>query len=290
MPPNNPFFTTPPVTPTSPGSAQPAPVGPTPIGTPQPPAVTGSGPAKATKRTVRNPNSSQNTLQLSELRDNMVIMADGTFRAVISCRSINFDLMSNREREAVEYSYQNFLNSLNFPMQITVRSERVDIAPYIDQLVGLRNAQDNMLLGVLMDDYINFIDVLSQEANIMEKSFYITVPYYPLGEATNFVEASKGFFGKLFPKPRVVTKIDTVSYQKAKDELGKRVELVMSGLFQIGVQSVQLNTKELGELYYNFYNPDTAVRQPLGNFDAVTSMYTKGTNQPGAQPPSAGGF
>lgn len=224
----------------------------------------------------KNQNSTQNTLQLSEIRDSMVIMNDGTYRAVIACKSINFDLMSDREREGVEYSYQNFLNSLTFPVQILVRSQRVDIGPYIEKLIGTRRSQDNMLLGVLMDDYINFIDILSQEANIMEKSFYITVPYYPNGDGANLLDQGKGFFGKLFAQPQnKVTKIDTATYTKAKDEIKRRVDTVTSGLFQMGVQSVQLDTRALGELYYNYYNPDTAVRQPLGDFENISTTFVK---------------
>lgn len=232
--------------------------------------------AQPQQPTPSNPNSTQNSLQLSEIRDSMVIMADGSFRAVVACKSINFDLMSSREREGVEYSYQNFLNSLSYPVQILIRSQRVDIGPYIDKLVALRRDQDNMLLNVLMDDYINFVDVLSQEANIMDKSFFIVVPFYPLGNLNGVKDQAKGFFGKIFAKPNnTVTKIDNATYQKAKDEVKNRVDNVMAGLFQIGIQSVQLNTKELGELYYNFYNPDTAVREPLGNFENVTALYVK---------------
>lgn len=215
-------------------------------------------------------------------------MRDGSFRAVIACKSINFDLMSAREREGVEYSYQNFLNSLYFPVQIFIRSQRVDIGPYIDRLIAMRRDQDNMLLGVLMDDYINFIDVLAQEANIMDKSFFIVVPFYPAGDLSDIRDQAKGFFGKIFAKPSTETiKIDQASYEKAKDEIKNRVDAVMSGLFQMGVKSVQLNTKELGELYYNIYNPDTAVREPLGDFENVTSTFvSKAPSQ--AQPPVEG--
>lgn len=225
---------------------------------------------------TKNPNSSQNTLLFSEIRDNMVVMSDGSFRAVIACKSINFDLMSSREREGVEYSYQNFLNALNHPVQILIRSQRIDIAPYIDKLIDIRNNQDNMLLGVLMDDYINFIDILSQEANIMDKSFFIAIPYYTQEASGTLIEQSKGFFGKLFAKPgNVVTKIDTQTYERAKTEIKNRVDGVMAGLFQIGIQSVQLNTRQLGELYYNFYNPDIAVRQPLGDFTNMTNTFVR---------------
>ena len=303
MPPNNPFLGPQPpqqgaplVTSSTPAFGVPPTPGPqVPNATlpPQAPVMPGqptvAGSQQPTARPAsRNPNSTQNSLQLSEVRENMVVMLDGSFRAVVACQSINFDLMSDREREGVEYSYQNFLNSLNFPIQILVRSQRVDIGPYIEKLLATRRAQDNMLLGVLMDDYINFIDILSQEANIMEKTFYIVVPYFPLGDAQNFIEQGKGFFGKLFSKPKnTITKIDTAAYQKAKDEIGNRVDVVRSGLAQIGVQSVQLDTKSLGELYYNFYNPDTAVRQPIGNFENVTGMYIK-KGAPNDAPQSGG--
>lgn len=279
MPPSNPFGPTVPATP-APG------VFPTAIPPVQPPAPApvASGPAPAQsvtpKTAPKNPNSTQNTLLFSEIRDDMVIMADGTFRGVIVCKSINFDLMSSEERDGIEFSYQNFLNSLNHPIQILIRSQRVDIGPYIDGLVTIRKNQDNMLLGVLMDDYIDFISSISQQANIMNKSFFITVPFYPNGDNANLIDQSKGFFTKLFAGPKnTVTKIDSASYQKAKDEIGNRTEGVMSGLFQLGVQCVRLNTKELGELFYNSYNPDTAVREPLGNFENMTTTYVKkGTN------------
>ena len=238
--------------------------------------TTPSADSKSNGKKPTNQNSTQNTLLISEIRDNIVIMKDGSFRGVIACESINFDLMSSREREGVEYSYQNFLNSLTFPVQIFIRSQRVDIGPYIDRLVAIRRAQDNMLLNVLMDDYINFIDVLSQEANIMDKSFFIIVPYFPAGDLSNVRDQAKGFFGKIFAKPQTgPTKIDEATYQKARDEIGNNVNLVTSGLFQMGVKSVPLSTKELGELYYNIYNPDTAVREPLGDFENQTTTFVR---------------
>lgn len=236
-------------------------------------------------------NTTQNTLLFSEIRDNMIIMADGSFRAVIACKSINFDLMSSREREGIEFSYQNFINSLTHPIQILIRSQKVDIGPYLERLMKIRKNQDNMLLGVLMDDYIEFIEILSEEANIMDKSFYVVVPYSSSGDLSNIKDAGKGFFAKLFgggsgaPK---VTKIDKITYQKAKDEVKNRVDSVTSGLFQMGVHCTQLTTKQLGELYYNYYNPDTAVREPLGNFENSTFTYVrKGEGE--ANRPSLGG-
>ena len=222
------------------------------------------------------PTSTQTTLLISELRDNVVIMKDGSFRAVVACKSINFDLMSDMEREGVEYSYQNFLNSLKFTTQILIRSQRVDIGPYLQRLIDIRRNNDNMLLGVLMDDYINFIDVLSQEANIMDKSFFIILPYYSSAEAEKELQQTKNFF-KSFSRTKgpEVTRIDRATYDKALSELNTRVDTVISGLFQIGIHSVRLNTRELAELYYNFNNPDTAVREPLVDFTRLATMYVK---------------
>lgn len=207
----------------------------------------------------------------------MVIMGDGTYRAVVAAQSVNFDLMSSREREAIEYSYQQFLNSLTFPIQIYIRSQRVDIGPYLERLDQMRLNQDNMLLGVLMDDYINFIDALSQEANIMDKSFFIVIPYAIGDERSGGKDSSsttKGLLTNLFvPQNRHVRiKVPADQYNRAKDETTKRVDAAINSLSAIGVKAVRLKTNELGELYYNVYNPDTAVREPIGDFRNYTSF------------------
>ncbi len=247
-------------------------------GQPAAPAPPAADPREAhTPAPPTNPNTTQNSLLFSELRDDMVIMNDGSFRAVIACKSINFDLMSSKEREGIEYSYQNFLNSLYFPVQILIRSQRVDIGPYLERLTDIRKDQENMLLNILTDDYIDFIDTLSQEANIMDKTFYVVVPYWPMGDIDSLKRGSKSLFGTIFggtPKQRAIV-VSAEQYEKAKDEIKNHVDAVMSGLYQLGVKCVQLKTKELGELYYNFYNPDTAVREPLGDFESVTAMYVK---------------
>lgn len=255
----------------------------------QPPAVAPTASPQPTAPTEqpkqKGPITTQNSLLFSEMRENMIIMSDGSFRAVVQCQSINFDLMSKREREGIEFSYQNFLNSLYFPVQVLIRSRRVDIGPYLDRLMEIRRGQDNMLLNVLMDDYISFIDVLAQEANIMDKSFYIVVPYYPAGDLTAMKQQAKGLFDSFFSgkKDATVTKIDQVAYEKAKDEIKNRVDAVMSGLFQMGVKSNQLSTKQLGELFYSSYNPDTAAREPLtlDPQDLATTYVRKGTDPAG---------
>lgn len=231
-----------------------------------------------------NPNSTQNTLQMAEVRDGIVIMNDGSFRSVIMVKSINFDLMSPEEREAVEYSYQGFLNSLYFPIQISIRSQRVDLAPYIEKLDKIRTEHDNMLLALLMEDYINFMDQLSVQTNIMDKKFYVIIPYFPVADVQKTIKASKGLVSGISDmfskKPQNQITINEADLVKAKDELRNRVQSVLGGLMQCGIQGLPLDTQELIELYYDNYNPDTATRQQLKNFaDLSVPVVTKGQGE-----------
>lgn len=227
-----------------------------------------------------NPNSTQNTLQIAEIRDGIVIMNDGSFRAVIACDSVNFDLMSSQEQEAVEYSYQGFLNSLYFDVQIFVRSQKVDIRPYIEKLDKIRSEHDNMLLALLMQDYIGYISNLAMQTNIMDKKFYVIIPFYLDIDAKKAVEASKGFFSSIFNKSEKKVVINEQDLETAKSELKNRIQSVMAGLQQTGVQSIPLDTQELIELYYDFYNPDTATRQQITRFaDLEEPVVEKGQGQ-----------
>jgi len=230
-----------------------------------------------------NSNSTQNTLQIAEIRDGIVIMGDGSFRSVVMVKSINFDLMSPQEQESVEYSYQGFLNSLYFPIQIFIRSQKVDMQPYIARLDKIRSEHDNMLLSMLMQDYIGYINALSQESNIMDKKFYIVVPYFPHEDVQKALTQSKNFLtgllGLFDTKERHVV-INEADLEKAKTELRNRVQSVMQGLLQCNIESLPLDTQELIELYYDTYNPDTATRQQLKSFDDLTAdLVTKGQGQ-----------
>lgn len=230
-----------------------------------------------------NPNSTQNTLQIAEIRDGIVIMNDGSFRSVVMVKSINFDLMSPQEQEAVEYSYQGFLNSLYFPIQIFIRSQKVDLRPYIEKLDKIRTEHDNMLLALLMEDYITYIDNLSLQTNIMDKRFYVVIPFFPVADVQKAITQSKNFFSGLkglFKPSEQHVVINEQDLLKAKDELRNRVQAVLAGLQQCGIQGLPLDTQELIELYYDTYNPDTATRQQLKNFeDLAAPVVEKGQGQ-----------
>lgn len=218
-----------------------------------------------------NPNSTQNSLEIASIRDGIVIMNDGTFRAVVMAKSINFDLMSSQEQDAVEYAYMGFLNSLYFDIQISIRSQKIDMGPYLAKMQRVREGTDNLLLGMLMEDYIYYIDDLVQDTNIMSKQFYIVVPYSSV-TAKEALSSSRSLISGIFGggAKKSVIKIDEVALENAKTELSNRVQSVVSGLMQFGIQSIPLDTQELIELYYNFYNPDTATRQTLQDTSQIT--------------------
>lgn len=233
-----------------------------------------NGPLKPAAKTGGHPNSTQNALQIAEIRDGIVIMNDGSFRSVVMVKSINFDLMSTQEQEAVEYSYQGFLNSLYFQIQIFIRSQKVDLGPYIEKLAKIRGEHDNMLLVLLMEDYISYINDLSQQTNIMDKKFYLVIPFFPVIDTQKALTQSKNFLGGLgglFNKKEQHVVINEPDLENAKTELRNRVQAVLAGLSQCGVQGLPLDTQELIELYYDTYNPDTATRQQLKDFGNMTS-------------------
>ena len=195
-------------------------------------------------------------------------------------KSINFDLMSPQEQEAVEYSYQGFLNSLYFPIQIFVRSQKVDLKNYIEKLDKIRTEHDNMLLALLMEDYIGYIESLSQQTNIMDKNFYVVIPFFPVVDIQKGLDQSKNFLkglgGVFKPKEQHVI-INEADLENAKTELRNRVQAVLAGLQQCSIQGLPLDTQELIELYYDTYNPDTATRQHLKDINNLTAdIITKG--------------
>ncbi|USN97431.1 MAG: hypothetical protein H6799_03640 [Candidatus Nomurabacteria bacterium] len=220
-----------------------------------------------------NRYSSQNLLKFAEIRDGLVIMNDGSFRAVVKAKSINYDLMSIAEQESVEYAYQSFLNSLYFNVQILVRSRKIDMGPYLEKLAKIRGETDNMLLGLLMEDYIYFISNLVSQTNIMSKEFYVVVPLVP-GEddRTKDKNVTATAFSKLFKKEsHGPIRMDEEKLEKSKVELRNRVQGVVNGLLQMGVTAAPLSTSELIELFYNYYNPDTATRQTLLDMESLSS-------------------
>ena len=229
----------------------------------------------AANASTHSGKSAQDTLLIAEIKDGIVIMKDGSFRGVILGSAINFDLMSPSEQEAVESAYQGFLNSLHFPVQISIKSQKIDISGYLEKLDGLRAEQPNELLGALMDDYIANIHALVEEVNIMDKQFYVVIPFFP----ASTVEKSASLIDKLkgaFETTPMIT-VSEEEFHKSKQELSQRMALAASGMTQMGIRAISLDTQELVDLYYSWYNPDVAVNQKLIDASLLgTPAVTKG--------------
>jgi len=232
-------------------------------------------PVAASSNPVKTGKSTQNTLLISEIKDGVVVMRDGSLRGVILGSAINFDLMSSAEQGSVEFAYQGFINSLHFPIQIVIKSQRIDLTGYMEKLAALRGEQPNELLGALMDDYIANVRTLVDEVNIMDKQFYVVVPYFPplnVQKSSTLINGLKAAF-----EPTPVITVAEEDFRKYKQELSQRMALAASGMSQMGIRAISLGTQELVDLYYSWYNPEVAQNQKLIDVaQMVTPVVTKG--------------
>jgi type IV secretory pathway VirB4 component len=214
----------------------------------------------ANQTTTTTNKSTQSSLIINEIKDGIVIMKDGSLRSVVLTSAINFDLMSQAEQDGAEMAFQGFLNSLHFPIQIVIKSRKIDLDNYIDKLKKSRDEQDNPLLADLMEDYIGNVQSLIEEVNIMDKQFFVVIPFFPTvaPDKANIIQ----HLGTIL-KPANVVSVNSVDFENSKKELRQRVQLVANGLAQMGLRAIPLNTQELIDLYYTSYNPDVAAQQKL---------------------------
>jgi len=209
--------------------------------------------------------STQRYLPFSEIRDDCLIMNDGTLRGVIMTSSINFALKSEDEQEAVVQSYTSFLNGLTFQLQIIIQSRPVRIDNYIESIEKQENKTTNELLKLQLREYKTFIRELVTLGDIMSKKFYIVVPYAP-GK-----ESYRDFFSRItdiFSVGSAVT-ISRMNFEKNKEELSKRIDQVISALGSMSLTSRRLDTQALIELFYNSYNPVSAYQQPMADIEKM---------------------
>lgn len=203
--------------------------------------------------------STQQYLDIAEIRDGTVIMKDGTLRAVLLASSINFALKSEDEQNAVIDSYIRFLNNLSFSLQIVIQSRELNIENYLEYLGGKEKEQTNKLLKAQTGEYIEYIRELTSMGKIMNKRFYVVVPYDPL------TDKHKGFFSSLKSafSPASTIMLKEKVFTRYQEMLERRVESVLGGLESMSVTTVRLDTQALIELYYKTYNPETAKNQNL---------------------------
>lgn len=203
--------------------------------------------------------STQEFLEIMEIKDDVTIMKDGGLRAVILVSSINFALKGEDEQNAIIQAYVSFLNSLEYPLQIVIQSRRLDIDNYLEKLKTREKEQTNELLRMQTADYRQYVSELLELGEIMSKKFYIVVPYNP------FSDKKKGFFNRLlelFSAPKTI-RLKTERFLHHRNELLKRVEFLISSLNSISLSAIMLDTQGLIELYYNTFNPETAKQQKL---------------------------
>lgn len=192
--------------------------------------------------------TAQEFVPIQEIKNGTVIMKDGSLRGVILCSSINFALKSADERTAVLSQFQDFLNSLDFSVQISVQSRKLDIKSYLSLIESREREQINDLMRIQLKEYSAFIKDLTEKINIMTKNFFIIVPYKPA-----VINSGGGGAFSFFKKQNTEEK--NLSFEESKSQLDERVSFVMQGISRTGVRAENLNTEELIELYYRTFNP-----------------------------------
>jgi hypothetical protein len=209
--------------------------------------------------------STQQYLDIAEIKDDVVIMRDGTLRAVLLVSSINFALKSEDEQNAVINSYVMFLNNLSFMLEIVIQSRELDIDNYINYLQEKEKQQINKLLKLQTSEYIEYIKELTSMGMIMNKRFFVVVPYNPVADK------KKGFFSSLGEalKPATSIRLKEKSFKRYQEMMERRLDSVAGGLSSMGVSVARLDTQGLIELYYRTYNPETAKNQPLADISKL---------------------
>lgn len=205
-------------------------------------------------------SSTQRYLPFSEIRDNVILMKDGSSRMVLRVHAMNFNLKSTEEQDAILISYQRFLNSLNFPIQIIIRSLKVDIEAYINRLKNLALKQSNNLLQEQTYKYIDFLMNLVDLAQIMKKEFYIVVPYdYENNESvkkSDMFGIFRSFWSALSQEESVLDiRSNRVRLEKMKKWNFERLSTVKMSLEAIGLKAEPLGKEDIIKLIYNYYNP-----------------------------------
>lgn len=194
----------------------------------------------------------QQFVPVKEIRNGIIILKDGSYRGVLICSSVNFGLKSADEQRAIIEGFQNFLNTLDFSIQIVVNSRRMDLRPYLAYLAQKEPDQKTELMRIQLREYIEFVRSFSDNANIMTKSFYIVVPYASHLDA---VGAASGLFAGKGKGAGKGQGQGHSSFEEDRTQLEQRLALVRGGLQGTGVGAVPLGTEEVIELLYRAFNP-----------------------------------
>ncbi len=202
----------------------------------------------------KNNNTTQKFVDIADIRGGVVILKDGSLRAIIKCSSINFSLKSQVEQEAIIQSYHGFINSIDFPLQIVISSRKLDPTAYLERVNEATKEIDTELLKIQANDYIKLIKELTELNNIVTKDFYIVVPYY-LTEISFAQTTFKEKLKNIFKRKSVIKTLSDNELEKYVGQLEQRVTLISFGIEQLGVRTSIVHDQELIDLYSQYYNP-----------------------------------
>lgn len=191
--------------------------------------------------------SSQEFVPVKEIRNDTVVLKDGSMRAVLMASSLNFALKSSDEQIAIVSQFQDFLNSLDFSLQFFIQSRELDIRPYIAILEDRYEKQIGDLMKLQIREYVEFIKSFTKNENIMTKNFFVVISYTP-----PVIDAAKKISRILKEKNSAEEK---TSFEENETQLEQRMATVEQGLIRTGVRVARLGTEELVELFYKIFNP-----------------------------------
>jgi len=234
---------------------------------------------------MANATSTQSHLKIASIEEGVLILHNGSLAVVLKVLPINFDLKNDLEQNAIIAKFQGFLNSLDYPLQIVVRSKRLDLEPYLDELENHTKQITNELLQIQADDYINFMRSLVEVANIMSKEYYVVISYH-----RTTVKNPSGFMS-LF-QHQGTPKISRAEFDRFRGELNSRANTIANGLSQLGLNITALDTQQLIELFYSLYNPDLSSTERLVDIENIKAGVVSQADdtiqftEPAKQPPT----
>ncbi len=200
---------------------------------------------------TQSSKTTQDFVPIKEVRDGIVILKDGGMRSIIMASSLNFALKSSDEQKSIIFQFQNFLNSLDFSVQIFVQSKKLDIKPYLALLEERYKEQITELMKIQTREYIEFIRTFTENTNIMTKSFFVVIPYSP-----SVLNTNNNVVVKLMGRtPKEKTPENADNFDENRSQLEQRVSVVEQGLVRCGIRVVGLGTEEIVELFYKIFNP-----------------------------------
>ena len=192
----------------------------------------------------------QQFLEIDQIKEGTVILRNGAIRGVLMVSSLNFALKSEEEQNAVLYQFQNFLNSLDFSVQIFIQSRKLNITGYLEKLKELEEKQTNELLKIQTREYQEFIKSLIETGTILSKNFFVVVPF------SSLEMAKPSTYKQLLFKPGERKILTEEEFQRYRLQLWQRMEFIALGLKRCGLKAVPLNTEELIELFWGIYHPE----------------------------------